>query len=122
MATTDERLAHAQQRADRARDRLIADVFALWGWLHPSRLLGKVVRKTRASAAGTASAGVAAVRDRPALFAGGIALAALFLARKPIARALSRATAETPPASPRSPVKRARASNGRALSKRKARP
>lgn len=108
MGRSEERLARAELHADRARNRLVADLLALKNRLMPARLFGDLFRKAKASSADAAEAGVDAVKARPGLTIGIAALAGLFLARKPIARAISSRKPETPAPRARSSVKRSR--------------
>lgn len=118
MGRSEERLEHAQARATRARDRLVADLLAIKERLMPARLFGDLWRKSKSTGAEAAAVSAEAIKARPGVAVGVVALAALFLARKPIARAISsrkpsaRAVSPrksaTPPARTRSPVKRSR--------------
>lgn len=102
MSGTDTDIDRAQRRADRARERLSDALTALKQQLSPGIVARKVATTTKEKATEAADAGVEAVKARPAVAVGAAALAALFLARKPLIRALSSDDDETPPRSARS--------------------
>lgn len=104
----EEGIAIAKARTSAARGRLVSSLLRLKNSVMPGALARKLVHAATDKAADAADAGAQAVRARPAVAAGVAALAALFLARKPIARAISSDPPETPSARARSPVKRSR--------------
>lgn len=105
---SDADIARAQVRADLARVRLSDALAALKQRLLPKTIARRLVVTTKDKAVDAAEAGVDAVKARPALAVGAAALAALFLARKPIVRAISGDDQETPAKPPRSRAKPAR--------------
>lgn len=106
---TEAQVAAAQQRVVRARGRLTEALGALRNRLLPGAIARSVAGSIADKGQETARAGVDAVKARPAAAIGIAALAGLFLARKPIARALASDESDdpdaTPPAAPRSPAK-----------------
>lgn len=99
---TNDQIALAQARADHARERLAEALTALKQRLLPSTIAHNLVQGAKDKGADAAQAGVAAVKASPGIAVGLAALAGLFLARKPIARAISGNDEETQPASARS--------------------
>jgi ElaB/YqjD/DUF883 family membrane-anchored ribosome-binding protein len=103
---TEAQIAAAEQRVVRARGRLTDALGALKERLLPGNIARSVAHGLAEKSQDAAKAGVDAVKARPAAALGVAALAGLFLARKPIARALggeeSDQPDETPAASPRS--------------------
>lgn len=95
----------ARLRTVRAKARLTEALTALKTRLMPRTIARHLLDAGKDKATDAAEAGVEAVKARPGVAIGVAALAALFLARKPIARAISSEPAETPPAPARSPRK-----------------
>lgn len=105
---TDESIARAQARSNRARAQLGDALAALRDRLLPRTIARNLVQAGKDKATDTVHAGTDAVKARPGLALGAAAVAALFLARKPIARAISGDTefdgaGETSPDPARSP-------------------
>lgn len=103
---SEAQIAAAEQRVERARGRLTEALVALRERLMPGAIARNVAQGIAEKGQDAARAGVDAVKARPGAAIGLVALAGLFLARKPIARALagdeSDQPDETPAASPRS--------------------
>ena len=100
---SDEDIDRARLRAARAKGRLIDGLETLKERLMPRAVARMFLKATKEEASDVAAAGVNAIKAKPALIAGAAGIAALFLARKPIARAISSDTDETAPAKARSP-------------------
>lgn len=104
-------IERARLRTLRAKARLTAALSALKQRLLPSTIARNLFESGKAKAADAAEASVDAVRARPGIAVGVAALAALLLARKPIARAISperSATTSRPARSRRKPVRKAK--------------
>lgn len=99
---SDDAVADAQRRADGARVRLAETLSTLKRSLLPRTLARSLARATTEKAADAAAAGIESARARPAAAAGVVALAAMFIARKSIARAISGGRDETRTAPARS--------------------
>ncbi len=109
---SDETIAAAQVRVARARNSLTEALSALKERLLPGNIARNLAHGIAERGQDAAQAGVDAVKARPATALGIAALAGLFLARKPIARALAPENGHesdepdaTPPAPPRSPAR-----------------
>lgn len=114
MSDTD--IARARLRAVRAKAQLTDTLRVLKARFMPRAIARHLAVATKEKAVDVAEATVDTVKARPGVAVGVAALAALFLARKPIARAISSGPAETPavparsrrkPAS-RNPVRKAK--------------
>lgn len=86
---SDESIARAQLRSQRARAQLSDALLALKERLLPRTIARNLVQATKEKAVDAAHSGADAVKARPGLALGAAALAALFVARKPIARAFA---------------------------------
>lgn len=104
----ESEVARAEERSERARGRLTDTLLTLRHRLMPKVLARNLVDAISEKSADAAKAGADAVKARPGVVAGVTALAALFLARKPISRAISRDGDETPVPPRRSPAKPSR--------------
>ena len=98
-------MERAKLRVVRSKARLTDALRALKTRLLPRTIARNLLDATREKADDAAEAGVDAVKARPGIAIGVAGLATLFLARKPIARAISSDEKETPPAKTRSPRK-----------------
>lgn len=101
----DADIDRARLRAARAKGRLVDGLETLKERLMPRAVARMFLKATKEEASDVAAAGVNAIKAKPALIAGAAGIAALFLARKPIARAISSEPGETPTKAPRSPRK-----------------
>ena len=103
---TEQQIAAAERRVERARARLTDALGALKDRLLPGNIARNVAHGIAEKGQDAAKAGVDAVRARPAAAIGIAALAGLIFARKPIVRALTGEESdpddETPAGSPRS--------------------
>lgn len=86
---SEEGIARAQARSERARARLSEALAALKERLLPRTIARNLVEAGKEKATDAAAAGADAVKSRPGLAIGAATLAALLLARKPITRAIT---------------------------------
>lgn len=100
---TEQSIAKAQARSDKARAQLSETLSALRDRLLPRTIARNVAKATKEKASDAVQAGTDAVKARPGLAIGAATLAALFFARKPIARAISHDEDETTADPARSP-------------------
>lgn len=83
--TDDQRLAQAEQRVERSRERLLDTLNDLAEQLEPKRLVRELWRDAKVKGADLAEEAVDAVKARPIALTGVAAAIAMFLAREPIA-------------------------------------
>jgi hypothetical protein len=83
-------LEQAKRGTLRARDRLESTLGALQRRLHPSSLAGEAWDGVKDKSADLADGALQAVKKRPAITSAVIGVLALFLAREPIRRAVTR--------------------------------
>lgn len=86
--TAGEKLAAAKRAEIASRERLAATAATLQERLQPSTLASSAWDGARTRGEELADEAIAAARERPAVAAGVVAAAALFLARKPLTSAL----------------------------------
>lgn len=89
-------IEQARLRAADAKARFSEALAALKTRLLPRTIARHLVDTTKEKASDAAEASVEAIKAKPAVAVGAAALIALFLARKPLKRAISSDNAETP--------------------------
>lgn len=94
---SDAQIASARARASAARNRLADALAALKQRLLPRTLARNLAQDIAAKGQEAAQAGVDVAKARPGVAIGAAAVAALLLARKPIARAIGIAKTGEPP-------------------------
>lgn len=118
--TSDDAIAIAEVRVGYARARLTEALAELKARLVPRVLARNVAKGIAEKGSEAARVGVEAVKARPGVAVGAAALLGLFLARKPIGRAITGGgdadtdnseAEETPPGPARSPARPVRKAN-----------